>query len=84
VLAPPYALDVPYAGGDVPDYAAWLGALTAWLDEMFRVANPEWGRLCLTVPLDRDLGGWAPVSVDAIQIARSVGWQCHTWIVWDT
>jgi site-specific DNA-methyltransferase (adenine-specific) len=83
VCSPPYALDVPYVGGDVPDYAAWLEALTAWLAEMFRVANPDWGRLCLNVPLDRDLGGWEPVSADAIQIAQSVGWRFRTWIVWD-
>jgi site-specific DNA-methyltransferase (adenine-specific) len=83
VCSPPYALDVAYVGGDVPDYAAWLGALAAWLAEMFRVANADWGRLCLNVPLDRDLGGWEPVSADAIQIARSVGWRFRTWIVWD-
>jgi len=73
VGSPPYALEVPYAGGDVPDYAAWLEALTAWLAELFRVANPDWGRLCLNVPLDRDLGGWEPVSADTIQLARSAG-----------
>ncbi len=83
VGSPPYALEVPYAGGDVPDYAAWLEALTAWLAELFRVANPDWGRLCLNVPLDRDLGGWEPVSADTIQLARSVGWQFRTWIIWD-
>ena len=83
VSSPPYALDVPYAQGDVSDYAAWLEALTMWLAEMFRVANPNWGRLCLNVPLERDLGGWEPVSADVIQIARSVGWRFRTWIVWD-
>ena len=35
------------------------------------------------MPLDRDRGGWQPVSADAIQVARSVGWQFRTWIVWD-
>jgi hypothetical protein len=32
------------------------------------------------VPLDRDLGGWEPVSADAIQVARAAGWQFRTWI----
>ena len=27
---PPYALDIAYAKGDVPDYAAWLEAITTW------------------------------------------------------
>jgi site-specific DNA-methyltransferase (adenine-specific) len=83
VSSPPYALDIAYAQGDVPDYAAWLEAIRTWLAELFRVANPDWGRLCLDVPLDRDLGGWEPVSADVVHIARSAGWQFRTWIVWD-
>ena len=54
-----------------------------WLAEVLRVARPEWGRLCLNVPLDRDLGGWQPVSADAIHVARAVGWQFRTWVIWD-
>jgi len=83
VCSPPYALEIAYTHGDVPDYAAWLEALTSWLAEMFRVANADWGRLCLNVPLDRDMGGWEPASADAINVACSVGWQFRTWIVWD-
>ncbi len=83
VCSPPYALDVSYLNGDVPDYAAWLGKLEAWLAELRRVAHPAWGRLCLNVPLDRDRGGWQPVSADALNVARAVGWQFRTWLVWD-
>jgi len=84
VTSPPYALDLDYpSGGDVPDYAAWLQALHAWLAELLRVAHPSWGRLCLNVPLDRDLGGWEPVSADAVRIARQVGWLFRTWLLWD-
>src|SRR5205085_889161 len=83
VCSPPYTVDVPYAGGDVPTYSEWLEQLHAWLAELLRVANPGWGRLCLNVPLDRDLGGWEPASADAVQIARSVGWRFRTWILWD-
>jgi hypothetical protein len=28
-------------------------------------------------------GGWQPVSADAIQVARSVGWQFRIWPLWD-
>ena len=62
---------------------AWLRALHAWLTELLRVAHPDWGRLCLNVPLDRDLGGWQPVSADAILVARATGWQFRTWVLWD-
>jgi site-specific DNA-methyltransferase (adenine-specific) len=83
VTSPPYALELPYIGGDVPDYASWLHALESWLAELLRVAKPDWGRLCLNVPLDRDLGGWEPVSADAVQVARTVGWHFRTWLLWD-
>jgi site-specific DNA-methyltransferase (adenine-specific) len=83
VTSPPYGLDLPYAGGDAPDYVAWLQVLHVWLTEILRVANPDWGRLCLNVPLDRDLGGWQPVSADVLCVARSVGWEFRTWILWD-
>ncbi len=83
VTSPPYGLDVPYTTPDPPDYAAWLAALGRWLTELLRVARPDWGRLCLNVPLDRDLGGWQPVSADVLQVARAVGWHFRTWLIWD-
>jgi site-specific DNA-methyltransferase (adenine-specific) len=83
VLTPPYGVGVDYIGGDVPDYAAWLAALKSWLAELYRIAQRISGRLCLNVPLDRDRGGWQPVSADAIQVARAVGWQFRTWLLWD-
>ncbi len=67
VCSPPYGLGLLYQGGDPPDYVAWLRALHVWLTELLRVACPDWGRLCLNVPLDRDLGGW----------------QFRTWLLWD-
>src|SRR5216683_4533444 len=83
VTSPPYGLGLPYTTADPPDYAAWLAALGRWLTELLRVARPDWGRLCLNVPLDRDLGGWQPVSADVLQVARAVGWQFRTWVLWD-
>src|SRR5229473_2144205 len=68
VCSPPYGLGLLYEGGDPPDYVAWLRALHVWLAELLRVACPDWGRLCLNVPLDRDLSGWQPVSADPIYV----------------
>jgi len=83
VTSPPYGLGLSYQGGDPPDYLDWLHNLHAWLSELLRIAHPDWGRLCLNVPLDRDLGGWQPVSADALYVARAVGWQFRTWLIWD-
>jgi site-specific DNA-methyltransferase (adenine-specific) len=84
VTSPPYGLEQAYGGGDdAADYQAWLAAMQTWLGELYRVAQPGWGRLCLNVPLDRDLGGWEPVSADVVQLARAVGWRFRTWLIWD-
>jgi site-specific DNA-methyltransferase (adenine-specific) len=83
VTSPPYALDIDYKGGDVETYARWLQLLEAWLREMSRVSRAAGGRLCLNVPLDRDRGGWEPVSADVVQAARATGWQFRTWLLWD-
>jgi hypothetical protein len=64
-------LDVNYQDADDSDYAGWLGRLATWLAELYRVARHASGRLCLNVPLDRDRGGWQPVSADAINVART-------------
>ena len=83
VTSPPYGLDVNYQDADDSDYAGWLGRLATWLAELYRVAQRASGRLCLNVPLDRDRGGWQPVSADAINVARTVGWHFRTWLLWD-
>ena len=83
VTSPPYGLDVNYQDADDSDYAGWLGRLATWLAELYRVAQCASGRLCLNVPLDRDRGGWQPVSADAINVARTVGWHFRTWLLWD-
>jgi hypothetical protein len=36
-------LELPYIGGDVPDYPTWVHALESWLAELLRVAKPDWG-----------------------------------------
>src|SRR5260370_15220053 len=83
VTSPPYGLDVNYQDADDSDYAGWLGRLATWLAELYRVAQRASGRLCLNVPLDRDRGGWQPVSADAINVARPVGWHFRTWLLSD-
>jgi len=83
VTSPPCGLDINYLDGDDSDYAGWLARLDTWLAQLYRVARHASGRLCLNVPLDRDRGGWQPVSADAINIAGAVGWQFRTWLLWD-
>lgn len=81
--SPPYALDKPYLGGDVATYADWQAAMGDWLGVLYDLLNPQHGRLCLNVPLDRDLGGWQPVSADVMHMAQASGFKFRTWILWD-
>lgn len=83
VTSPPYALDIPYQGGDVPSYPEWLAAMIQWLEKMGNLLNQDHGRLCLNIPLDRDLGGWQPVSADVMHLAKQLGFKFRTWILWD-
>ena len=80
VSSPPYALAVPYAGGDVQGNSAWLEELAHSLS-MLHVSNSRWGRLCLNVPLDRDLGGWERFRRTLPFRCRAAGWQFRSWIL---
>jgi site-specific DNA-methyltransferase (adenine-specific) len=82
VSSPPYALDVPYADcGDVPDYPTYRRCMAAWSAELYRVAHPGHGRLCLEVPVDRSKEGvYEPVYAHWLQALEAVGFSYRTTI----
>ncbi len=83
VGSPPFALDVPYAdGGDVPDYPTYRRCMTAWSAELYRVSNPEHGRICLEIPLDRSRGGvYEPVYAHWLYAIEAAGLRYRTTIL---
>jgi site-specific DNA-methyltransferase (adenine-specific) len=80
VESPPFALDIPYAdGGDVPDYPTYRHCMTAWSAELYRVSNPDHGRVCIEIPLDRSKDGvYEPVYSDWVQALRGAGFKYRT------
>jgi site-specific DNA-methyltransferase (adenine-specific) len=80
ITSPPYNLG-KHAGDDL-SYDDYLEFSEAWLEKAYDLATPD-GRLCLNVPLDKNLGGHRPVYADLVSIAKRVGWNYFTTIVWN-
>ena len=83
LTSPPYCLDVPYAqGGDVPDYPTYRQLMAIWAAELYRVAHPEHGRLCLNVPVDRTRDTHEPIYAHWVAALEAAGWRYRTTIFW--
>ena len=83
LTSPPYCLDIPYAeGGDVPDYVTYRQSMGVWATELYRVAHPEHGRLCLNVPVDRTLESHEAIYAHWVAALEAAGWHYRTTIFW--
>ncbi|MDD1651484.1 MAG: site-specific DNA-methyltransferase, partial [Methanomicrobiales archaeon] len=83
VTSPPYNVSIEY--GVVRDdisYSEYLEFTRRWL-ERARAFSRDDGRLCLNIPLDKNLGGQQPVYGDILQLARKAGWHYHSTIIWN-
>jgi site-specific DNA-methyltransferase (adenine-specific) len=83
VTSPPYDVDIQYDGfsDDLP-YPKYLEFIGKALAKCYELAKPD-GRLCLNIPLDKNKGGQRSVYADIVTIAKGIGWQYHTTIVWN-
>jgi site-specific DNA-methyltransferase (adenine-specific) len=52
-----------------------------WLTNCFNWSKPQ-GRLLLNIPLDKNKGGNQSVGADLTNIAKEIGWQYQSTIVW--
>lgn len=83
VTSPPYNVDIQYnSHNDKMNYTAYLEFTRAWLERCYSFAKDD-GRLCLNVPLDKNKGGQQSVCADITTIAKEVGWQYHSTIIWN-
>mgnify|MGYP001025372259 CR=1 FL=1 len=83
VTSPPYDVGIKYVNYDdsIP-YAEYLQFTRKWLERCYGFTKPD-GRLCLNVPLDKNKGGQQSVCADITTIAKDIGWQYHSTIVWN-
>ncbi len=83
VTSPPYNVDIQYSShDDKSNYNDYLTFTRSWLTKCYNLAKAD-GRFCLNIPLDKNKGGQQSVYADITTIAKEVGWQYQSTIVWN-
>ncbi len=83
VTSPPYNVGIEYNQyADGTSYDEYLRFSRQWLREAFRVLKDD-GRMCLNIPLDKNKGGNKSVTADLTCLAKQVGFQYYSTIIWN-
>ena len=83
VTSPPYNVDIQYnSHKDDVSYPEYLEFSKQWLTNCFEWLRED-GRLCLNVPLDKNKGGQQSVGADFTCVAKDIGYQYHSTIIWN-
>ncbi len=83
ITSPPYNVGIEYLKNDDNiAYNKYLEFTAQWLANVFYWTNNT-GRLCLNIPLDKNKGGQKSVGADITNIAKNIGWQYHSTIIWN-
>lgn len=83
VTSPPYNLDIKYnSHDDKISYDQYKEFSQKWLSRCFNWLKDD-GRLCLNIPLDKNKGGQQSVGADLTTIAKDIGFNYHSTIIWN-
>ncbi len=83
VTSPPYNVDIQYnSNEDDLTYEEYLKFSRAWMSRCYGWLKSD-GRFCLNIPLDKNKGGQQSVGADLTTIAKEIGFQYHSTIVWN-
>lgn len=83
VTSPPYNVGVKYNSHiDNTSYKDYLSFTKEWLGKCYDLVKDD-GRFCLNIPLDKNKGGQQSVCADVTTIAKQVGWNYHSTIIWN-
>lgn len=83
VTSPPYNVDIQYnSHKDDLTYSEYLEFSRQWMIRCFEWLKDD-GRFCLNVPLDKNKGGQQSVGADITTIAKQIGFQYHSTIIWN-
>jgi len=83
VTSPPYNVDVKYNSfDDQIEYDKYLEFTYKWLEKSRTLLKND-GRLCLNIPLDKNKGGNQSVYADIISIAKDIGFNYQSTIIWN-
>ncbi|MCX8083289.1 MAG: site-specific DNA-methyltransferase, partial [bacterium] len=67
---------------DKIDYQNYLKFTLEWLRKAFDLLKND-GRFCLNIPLDKNKGGQQSVYADVLNIAKKIGFNYHSTIIWN-
>lgn len=82
ITSPPYNVDIHYnSNKDDLSYEDYLDFTKKWIRKCYQLARDD-GRFCLNIPLDKNKGGQQAVCADITNIAKKVGWNYHSTIIW--
>lgn len=83
VTSPPYNVDIAYnSHKDDVSYTEYLEFSHKWMSRCFDWLKED-GRFCLNVPLDKNKGGQQSVGADITTIAKKIGFQYHSTVIWN-
>lgn len=83
VTSPPYNVDIQYnSHKDDVSYADYLEFSKGWMTQCFNWLKDD-GRFCLNIPLDKNKGGQQSVGADLTTVAKQIGFQYHSTIIWN-
>lgn len=83
VTSPPYNVDIQYnSHKDDLTYSEYLAFSRQWMRRCYDWLKDD-GRFCLNVPLDKNKGGQQSVGADITTIAKQIGFQYHSTIIWN-
>lgn len=83
VTSPPYNVDIQYnSNEDDLTYEEYLQFSRAWMSRCYVWLKSD-GRFCLNIPLDKNKGGQQSVGADLTAIAKAIGFQYHSTIIWN-
>lgn len=83
VTSPPYNVGIEYnSNNDSLTYEQYLWFSRKWLRNCFNWTKSQ-GRLLLNIPLDKNKGGHRSVGADLTTIAKEIGWNYHSTIIWN-
>ncbi len=83
VTSPPYNVEIEYnSSNDKLTYGNYLEFSKNWMSRCFKWLKND-GRFCLNIPLDKNKGGHQSVGADLTTIAKKVGFNYHSTIIWN-
>jgi len=83
VTSPPYNVDMKYNHhNDKISYVDYLRFSKRWISRCLNWLKED-GRFCLNIPLDKNKDGQQSVGADLTTIAKQVGFEYHSTIIWN-